>query len=442
MVIFCDSFKYYIVILYTMNSKIHRIMERVKKAGVILAIFAFVLVLFSPASYGATGTESENVWNHIQINEGNTSMLGGGSYIAVKTNSSFVGVIFGNGEQKNSVKIITSTTRYAGGIKIYDSSGHLKDSRVLKYRSFVGQSFGQILEFTGTGSRANASIIKGVNLTGAWNVTEVKITNISSNETLIEFTVYRDNLKYAGIRNSTSIGDGIVERVAFHFHIMVSLEHREIRGFPWYEYRPDTGVKLAERKNYSGDVVVFRVKYDKDIQGWDPVPGSKLAVRNSIFFGIAGNDRIIHMVEKRYGSGGARIGNNTYNNATLPHRRVFHRGGNIVFTGMGDWHRIGKFVWESNVTVDGKNRSAYYEINGGERIHRWFNHRAVDMVSIHGALIYPSGSSVFQDPMLEVNQLNIDFGSVVLPTGTIAMAGLVAAAVVMVGAVVYTRKHH
>ncbi len=430
----------------------------ISKIGMLGIVAVLLFAVFVPMSAASnTPQQTQNVWNRISIEKGNTTVFGGGNYVAVKSNGTFVGVLYGSGEHPNSVKIITKTIRYAGGVHIYDRNGHLKDSKVLKYESIIGQSFNYIWEFkdtnnngsfdaqitdmNGTLGESEDTVLKGISLYGIWNLEGFQVTNISSNETRIDFTVYQDNISYAKVFNSSYMGDGVVNRVAIHFHITVKLMHVNVTGFPWYTYRPTQGISLEERKNYSGDVVVFQIKYDKDIQGWDHAPDSKLAVGNNIFFGVAGNDKVVRMVIHRFGGCRARVGNDTYGNNTTPPKRFFHHSGRVIFTEVADWQRVGKFVWESNVTVDGTNRTAYYQIRGGEKIYRWFDHRAIAMVVFNGLLIYPAGNQVFQDPLLEIDQMYIDFGiQKILPTGLIAIAGLATVVVVAVGAFLYTKR--
>ena len=430
-------------------------MSKIGMLGIAAVLLFVALAPLSAASN--TPQQTQNVWSRISLEKGNTTMLGGGNYIAIKSNGTFVGILYGSKDHPNSVKIVTKTIRYAGGVHIYDRNGNLKYSKVLRYESIVGQSFNYIWEFNdsnnngsfdaqimnvnGTLGEREDIVLKGADLHGVWNLDKIQITNISSNETKIDFTVYRDNIPYSTVYNDTYMGDGVVNRIAFHFHITVKVEHVNVTGFPWYAYRPMRGVSLQERKNYSGDAVIFQIKYDKDIQGWDHAPNSKLAVGNNIFFGIAGNDKVVRMVMHRFGGCHARIGNHEYGNNTAPPRRFFRHGGKVIFTEVADWQRVGKFVWESNVTVDGANKTAYYQIKGGEKIFRWLDDRAVALVVFNGLLIYPSGNQVFQDPLLEVNQLDINFNErTIIPTGMIAAIGLAVVSIIAAGVFFYTRR--
>jgi len=406
-----------------------------KKVGLVgVAILLLVAALVPMVS--AKG-ETTNIWDKLSVKQGTTDALGGGDYVAIGTNNTRVSVIYGNGEHNNSVKIVVDTIRYAGGLKIYNKDGTIKDKKILRYHAFVGQTFNYIAEVKSINN--NRSVIKYVSLKGSWNMDGLKITNISSNETRIDFTVYMNNVPYTKVFDNASLGDGVVNKIALHFHITVQMENKTIRGFPWYTYRPGKGLSLDGRKNYTGEVVSFQIKYDKEIDGWDYNDNSsKIIVANNIFWGVSGNDKVIHMIAKRFGGSRANVGNKSYGNNTLPHRRMlFRHNGRIVFTEVGEWQRIGKFRWESNVTVDNQTRQAYYQIVGGERMVKWYEHRVFALTVLNGALIYPVGSSIFQDPSIEINEFYISFGSLVVPSMGLSIMGIAAVAIVLVAFAIY-----
>jgi len=61
----------------------------------------------------------------------------------------------------------------------------------------------------------------------------------------------------------------------------------------------------------------------------------------------------------------------------------------------------------------------------------WFNHRVFSLTVLNGALIYPIGNSIFQDPSIEVSEFHINFKLPTLPTASISMLGLVTAFLVI-----------
>ncbi len=419
-------------------AKLYKVIKMWKKIG-LMGIIALLLVAALVPMVSAKG-EATNMWDKISVKQGTTNALGGGSYISIGTNNTRVNVIYGNNEHKNVVRIVVDTIRYAGGLKIYNKDGTLKDKKILRYHAFVGQAFNYIAEVRNINN--NRSVVKFVALNNSWNMDGLKITNISSNETRIDFTLYMNNVPYTEVFDNASLGDGVVNKIALHFHITVQMENKTIRGFPWYSYRPGKGLSLDGRKNYTGEMVSFQIKYDKEIDGWDYNDNtSKIIVANNIFWGISGNDKLIHMIAKRYGGSRADVGNRSYGNNTLPHRRMlFRHSGRIVFTEVGDWQRIGKFRWESNVTVDNQTRQAYYQIVGGERIVRWYDHGVFALTVLKGALIYPVGSSIFQDPSIEVNEFYISFGNLVVPSMGLSIIGIAAVAIVLVAFAIYRIK--
>ncbi len=408
-----------------------------KKIGLMGLIAVLLLAALVPMV--SAQSENANIWNKISVESGTTDALGG-DYISIKTNSTKVSVIYGSGEHSNTVKIVVDTIRYAGGLKIYNRDGTLKDKKVLRYHAFVGQSFDYIAEVRNIEN--NRSVVKYVSLKGDWEFGGFKITNISSNETRIDFTVYRVNVPYTEIIDNSSVGDGLVNKIALHFHITVYMKNETIKGFPWYSYRPGKGISLDGRKNYTGEVISYQIKYDKEIDGWDyNNNNSKLVVANNIFWGISGRDKVIHMIINRFGGSRANVANHSYGNKTIPHHRMlFRHRGRIVFTEVGEWQRIGKFRWESNVTVDGQTKQAYYQIVGGEKVVKWYQHRVFALTVLKGALIYPVGQSIYQDPSIEVNEFFINFGTLVIPSAGLSIIGVAAIFIVLVVLVIYRIK--
>ena len=402
---------------------------KIKKIAMVAVILILGIAALLPLAGGSESTE--NVWDKIALIRGNTTSLGGGEYLAIKTKNSWVGIIYGSEENPQNVKIVAEMERYAGGVKIYDLNGTLKEKKILKYKVFLGQSFKYIGEVANINE--SKSLEKYVPLKGSWHISDVLITNISSNKTRIDFTLYMENIPYRYVNSNETSGDGRVNRIALHFHITVQLQERKIRGFPWYSYNPEGGVAMDKRKNYTGQVVTFQIKYDKEIDGWDySNESSKLVVMNDLFWGTSGRDKVMRFITNRYGGCRAMVGKHAYDNTTLPHHPIFFpHSGRIEFTEVGQWQRIGRFRWESNVTVDNETRKAYYQIIGGEHMVGWFNHCVFSLTVLNGALIYPIGNSIFQDPSIEVSEFHINFKLPTLPTASISMLGLVTAFLVI-----------
>ncbi len=410
---------------------------KIYRYGIIGVAFLLAVAIFFPAVAAAP---SQSIWDKISVERGSTNILGGGDYVSIKTNGTSITVLYGTKENPNTVKILASMERYAGGINLYDKNGTLVGKKILRYRAFLGQSFNFIGEYRNVNN--SKTLVKYVALRGQWHLSGMKITNISSNQTLINFTIAMKDVPYTMVRDNSSAGDGMVSEIAFHFHILVEMKEQKVEGFPWYSYQPGKGVHMIGRKNYTGTVVTYRIKYDKEIIGWDYTNSSnRIVVVNNLFWGISGNEKVIKFIIHRYGGARARIGEHVYGNSSLPHHRIFiAHGGRITFTEIGQWQRIGRFRWESNVTVDNQTRRAYYQILGGERIYRWFDKRAVALVVLNGALIYPVGNHIFQDPSIEVSEYYLNFGALPLPTAGVAMMGTIAIVAVFAALLIYRFK--
>ena len=70
-----------------------------------------------------------------------------------------------------------------------------------------------------------------------------------------------------------------------------------------------------------------------------------------------------------------------------------------------EWSRetdlVGRLVWQSDVLVDGANRTMQFQVQGAERFAMFHERVAFAGFSILGAFIYPAGAVIFHDPSLE-----------------------------------------
>jgi hypothetical protein len=82
-----------------------------------------------------------------------------------------------------------------------------------------------------------------------------------------------------------------------------------------------------------------------------------------------------------------------------------------------DWNRIGKFLWVSDVNVDGKTEKVLFQIHKIEKVMHGHG------IRIFGAFVYPQGQNIDHDPTFLGVSLDYTIPEVfnVLPYNTILL---------------------
>ncbi|MEK6911338.1 MAG: hypothetical protein AABX36_00850, partial [Candidatus Thermoplasmatota archaeon] len=104
-----------------------------------------------------------------------------------------------------------------------------------------------------------------------------------------------------------------------------------------------------------------------------------------------------------------------------------------------NWDRVGRLLWESNVTVDGVDKTMLFQVQGGEPFGERHGGAVFAGFAIIGAFIYPAGASIFHDPALEATSFLWNFPGALNLTPLTVLAIQVAIAGIAMGAATLVR---
>ena len=381
-----------------------------------------------------------------------TDRFGGGELVGVQAGDAVFGVRFGTPEHPNNVMIFAEYKRFLGAADVVDAQGRYLGTRGIPVFTVLGQSLDRLIEFQRVnaseaydldslndtfGFRAPTSVnlpMKGLPLTAGWTLGEVTNETVGAT-TYVNFTVSASDLHYRWVRNGTEAGDGVLNSLAFTFHLRVDTVER--RGqIPWYKVtvtegtpREVTHVEFLYWKQVSGPANVMAAKYDHSIVGWDFANATdRLALETRLVFGNYFPDRTVDFVHLAYFRDHADDGNRTVaSNETGPSRPTFYTKDRIYFD--DNWTRVGRFEWVSEVTVDGAQETMAFEIQDAARFSYFSaEHGAFLGFTVRGAFVYPAGQNIAHDPAMSAEMFvpNLSTGFNLTPLGIL----LVQAAVV------------
>ncbi len=418
-------------------------MKGILAAILAMAMLAVPLAVATTASAATTGmtTTAADLTPHV-IGPVATDRLGGGELIGVRAGDAVFGVRYGTPEHPNNVVIFAEYKRFLGAADIVDAQGRYLATRGIPVYTVLGQSLDRFIEF----QSANASVafdlnslndtlgfplpavnmpMKGLPLVTGWTLSD--LTNETAGmTTYVNFTVSASNLHYRWVRNGTAAGDGVLNSVAFTFHLRVDTVERS-GEIPWYKVtvtdgtpREVTHVEFLYWKQVSGSADVMAAKYDHSIQGWDFANATdRLALETHLLYGNYFPDRTVDFVHLAYYQDHADDGNTTLaSNDTGPTHPTFYTKDRIYFD--DNWTRVGRFEWASNVTVDGVQKTMTFEVQDAERFsYLSADHGAFVGFMIRGAFVYPAGQSIVHDPAMSAEMFapNLSTGFNLTPLG-------------------------
>lgn len=393
-----------------------RTVIQVKALVAVLAVFAMLCVPLGFAGIASAAGERDLT---LVVEQGSTDRLGGGDWVSIRAGDVRVGVVYGTAAHLNKVYVFAEYKRFLGGADVYDSRGtYLRTTGIPVYTIF-GQAFDGMVEFE---DRNNDSLLnlarlarndtsadmpaKATSLARAWTAT---IDNMTA--TGVNFTVETRNIPYDVVwspmpRRGTA-GDGALDHLAFTFHLNITV--RDVSGeVPWYRVtvndgagRDITHVEYLGNRTYSGQAVAMAAKYDHRIEGWDFAgPADLLALETRAFVGYSVPQRVaefVHMAyrsEARDPSGYRQRPDDT----AAPDPRLLTR--DVVYFD-DEWDRVGRLVWQSDVTVDGVPATMKFQVQGGEGFAARHAGASFFGFAVRGAYIYPNGRVIVHDPGLE-----------------------------------------
>ncbi|HTY47895.1 MAG TPA: hypothetical protein VMB46_09570 [Methanomassiliicoccales archaeon] len=428
---------------------------------------AVVAVMLTAAMGGAVSAASApSSADRIRLETGHTNEWNGGDYVAINmtdgVNFAWFGVIYGTQEHPAPITLVSTTLRYLGGAEVVGPNGNTIANQVpIPILTAFGQSLFALLEFDDVGYNvpllgnygagnglfdfsgpnlwsgvgSSEPVYKYVDLNRSWTLSPITEHDSGVNKSF-EFSLYALNVTYAKVWDPVAKSyragtpsDGVVEKIEFRFHIDATQE-TVTAAVPFYRVTVNDGHVVGSEqiapRNFTANHVDCGIKYDHIIEGWDPYPGAvspRLMLENVVAFGVF----IPKAVEEWYNAqfvnqhipNAAHIDYVTANGSAevadqgqLPAKSIKLLS-NTQISSMDNWARVGSLTWVSNVTVDGKNESMYYQIQaGGKDILKGENGGKVRALLILGGFIYPMGTNITHDPQFtgEAFQLNLNEG--------------------------------
>lgn len=455
----------------------------------VLAALLATTALAASVSAPSAGAATTYIGGQLLESQGGTSILGGGSYrfIAFGTDAAF-GVLWGNASHANTIYVVAIKTRYLGVGQVYNQAGALLASNhVVKVYTVYAAQLQNLVEFkdgdgdgvanysrtydpvaknwTGYAFRGADTGYKLVNLSANWVPGDVARTNGTQWRTWA-FNLTATNLAYYNATLNRTKLTGTLPLVRFTFHLNASLVQEANVSIPQWNITVNrvagrdvvsNVARMSDLTLVSAKAVHYELKWDQLIEGWSYAPGDNAPrlllevgslVANYVPTEVLTGWAIIHSL---HDDGNATYdtdaGNRTVDNSTqaytYPER---FKSPNLDFGGA--WTQIARFLWASNSTVDGVNRTVVGQIEGG-----WLfatlseKGLAFGFVLLTG-LSYYGGNQIAHDPTVtsdSIGELQLPSGGgpasgPVFPWGAAILSVVVIVAIVLVAFFALTRR--
>lgn len=433
-------------------------MRKSKKFTCVLVAALLILTSMVVLGGAAVGDREKVMNKKIYTEKGTTDKYGGGDYymIAFGTEEGGLdaafGVIWGTKDNPNSIIPFVIQARYLGVAQVYNDEGQTEKNFPIKVYTFYGMKLDTILEFNDTNGDGIFNFKrnkdpnywwdlwdyeplcnKKIDLTTAWTPSDVITSeNKTSQEKTWQFSLTAKNKNYEKVwplRPWDSANEGnVLEKLQFTFHLRAKLVEVHNVTVPQYsvivtddpdkkdetEAWPILSSERMENLTYNGKKAMYGVKWDHEIQGWDYNPHFTKKSLLMEFKAILGNFVPATTTKwfraqfmNKIGEDGAakymiQNGEMEKSNADDPPDKDPKKlkANRIDFE--GNWSRIGKFTWVSDVTVDGQEKQMYAQVQAGltftmagkgERLYTGF--------ALQGGFSYPGGNSIYHDPGME-----------------------------------------
>jgi len=433
-------------------------MRTLVAALVVAAVLLVPLGLMGTASAATTDRDLATV----VIGPVSTDRFGGVDLVAVKAGDALFGVRYGTSRHPNGVVIFAEYKRFLGGAEIVDGQGNYLATRGIPVYTVLGQNLSHFIEFRPFNVSDGYDLtsldrqlphltvnvpVKALSLATAWQLRDLTNETVGGT-TYVNFTVFSTDLRYSRIADNTSLGDGMLNLVAFTFHLTVDVRERTAR-IPWYRVTVDDGnrygierVEFLGYRNVTGPTIAMGAKYDHRIEGWDfAYPEDRLALVTQLIVGNFIPERtaeFIHAVlRERADNGlGRDLGDaRTLNETERVHPELYTRD-RVYFD--DNYTRIGRFEWATDVMVDGVPMTMTFNLQGGGRI--MLRHGGGIFVGfwLRGAFVYPAGQVIVHDPVMSTEAL-LDLPSGVNLTPLTILAAQLAVVGIAVGPALYLR---
>ena len=433
----------------------------------LLAAFVVAAMVFVPLGIVGTASAAGTTRNlaPVVIGPVSTDRFGGGDFVGVKAGDALFGVRYGTTARPNDVVIFAEYKRFLGGADIVDARGDHLATRGIPVYTVLAQSLSRFIEFRQVNATDGFDLtsfdhifpvpltrnvpMKGLPLNTSWTLSGPTNETVEG-VTYVNFTVSATNLTYVHVANNTSVGDGMLNRVAFTFHLTVDTKDKTLQ-VPWYRVTVDDADRSAIRhveflgyRNVTGPAVSMGAKYDHDIEGWDfAYPQDKLALETHLIVGNYIPERTAIFIHDAYDrehatdDRNATVPTTTALNDTAPPPPQLYTRDRVYFD--DDFTRIGRFEWETGVTVDGQAATMTFNIQGGGRETLIHNGAYFLGFWLRAAFVYPAGQVIVHDPVLSTESL-VDLPSGVNLTPVTILAAQLAVVAVAMGPALYLRS--
>jgi len=443
-----------------------------KAAASIVVVLS--MLLGSLAIIPAASAETTSISDKLDTEDGPTDVLGGGDHFFIRFGwDAAFGVVWGTEDNPNNVYFVAIKTRYLGMAQVYDREGNLvSENNTIKIYTLYAVKLDDMLEFddvndngilpytrvyengnfTGT-YMAGEPLYKKVDMKTAWEASPITEEGDEEVRTW-SFDLTARDLPYELLDSSaqTPVGDNVLNNLTLTFNLearMVQVDNatmpqwrvtvtRGLMGNMWF-----FGAERIEDMVVSGKVITYHVKWDQSIKGWDYDEANanpallmelEALVGNYIPAGMATwmEMRMISYMNEagrmnyETPSGEATL-NQTTNTYTSPRVVSSPR---LSFG--GEYTKIGRLEWVSNVTVDGEQDQLHAQIMAGVPIWAvgWRGDLFAGFACLAG-LTFPGGDEIIHDPTFSSEALiDVDGGTIgkflVLMIGFAAVLAVIA----------------
>ncbi|MDG6220917.1 MAG: hypothetical protein QCI38_05655 [Candidatus Thermoplasmatota archaeon] len=430
--------------------------------------------------------------------------IGGGDYFYIKFGTdengldTLFGLQWGTENNLNTISVVTLQARHLGMANIEGEQGGVVQ-RPLKVYTFHGIRLGNLFEFddingngladfkyANIGDEQSGITVEGdvffnkmVPMFGAWETDgPVEHGTDENGEMHWSITLTAENRSYRKVRplmpwsqGDENITNEVLDRITFTFHFYARLE--EVSGITVPQWRIQVNRRagpgdnweinsvdnIAPITNATAKQAMYRVKWDQEIIGWDfnannvnktlilettSILGNHMP-QNMARWMVQNQENIMHRLgesgEYRYQyPGGAEVDNGTEPQPPAP--RLVQQ--NRIEYG-GNWSRIARFTWVSNVTVDGLEKEMHLQVHGGARIAPMaVRNRNFQGFVVRAGMVFPGGEEIFHDPAVDGQvYLSISTSTTDTPTpigGRLLLFGVVAAVAVLVAVLIIHKK--
>ncbi|MFO8110471.1 MAG: hypothetical protein R6U17_08155 [Thermoplasmata archaeon] len=404
-----------------------------KKHIGILVVTALLLTVLAQGIGSGDSQAAEDEWN-VVVDEGENHKIFRFSS-AYRTDAVF-GIRWGSEDAEGALHAFSMQNRCIAVTSAKDESGkQMYKGRPVRVNSILATRLHKIFEYDDMNGNGLWDFVmeedgkfvryepgyKYIDLSDAnWRVSEM-IEGQDGDNLTWEFTLIAKDLPYydvsclplkvpyQGMENES------LDYFNLTFHLTAGTTEVEGVKVPNYQMTMKGSMEQIEKKEaqeFSGVVGNYEIKWDHEIVGWDFEPNNENSTLLMSFGNIVGNrlppemspwqHRLMNQAgedlkaEYRDTKGEQRT-----NLTTEPPMRERKLLRNRISYG-GNWSRMGRFTWVSDVTVDGEDMEMYAQIVRGSRVvSKDFMGRTFVGFAVHGGLNYPGGDNIFHDPGID-----------------------------------------